>query len=50
MGWHNAGRRTGRYAAGERNIIVDVELKKVEEGVGYKGDCAIEFYEPDCSQ
>ena len=35
------GRRSGGEAAGQRDIVVDVELEEVVEGVGYKLDGAI---------
>lgn len=38
------GRGTGGNAAGEGRVAVDVEFEEVEEGVGYDGDGAVEFY------
>lgn len=39
----NLGARTGRQAARERRVVVDVELEEVEEGVRHHGDGAVDF-------
>lgn len=39
----DVGGRAGGQAAGERRVVVDVELEQVEEGVGDEGDGAVEL-------
>ena len=37
-------RRSRCDSAGEGSVVVDVEFEEVEEGIGYHGDGAIEFW------